>query len=219
MFGLNAITENFPVFVASVVALVIAIGWHEFSHVFVAYSLGDRTGKEAGRLTLNPIKHLDPIGTLLILMGAFIGWGKPAPFDPARLRYRRYGSALVALGGPVSNLLLLFLGSIALRLAFPVYGPENLLTIFLQVFVIMNASLALFNLIPLPPLDGSWLLLTILPSSAAPLKAVLQQRGQYILLMVILADFLLNIPLITPFLYWGIDWLIGLAGIGPFLVG
>jgi len=217
MFGIDALTQHFPEFIAAVVALIFSIGFHEFSHVFVAYSLGDRTGQQAGRLTLNPIKHLDPLGTLLILIGGFIGWGKPAPFDPNQLRYRKYGSALVALGGPASNFLLFCLVGLALRWAYPVYGPDNLLTIFLQIFTVMNASLALFNLVPLPPLDGSWIVLSVLPASATGIRDFLVRYGQISLLLVIIADFALGIPLISPFLLTGINWLIALTGIGPYL--
>ncbi len=217
IFGLESIVAQFPVFLAGVVALIVSIGWHEFSHVFVAYSLGDMTGRNAGRLTLNPLKHLDPVGTLLILVGAFIGWGRPAPFNPLNLRYQRYGSALVALGGPISNLFLFFLFGLLLRIVYPVLGPGNLLTVFLQIFVIMNASLALFNLIPLPPLDGSWIALSLLPSSAGPLRDFLQRYGWLILMAVIFLDFVGGVGLISPYLIRGVSWLANLAGISSYL--
>jgi Zn-dependent protease len=217
IFGINSLLSQFPVFLAGAIALIFSIGFHEFSHVFVAYSLGDRTGRDAGRLTLNPLKHLSLVGTLLILVGAFIGWGKPAPFNPLNLRYRRYGSALVALGGPLSNLLLFVILSIILRFTYPVYGPNNLFVLFLQIFVLMNASLMLFNLIPLPPLDGSWLLLALLPRSADRLRIFLQMYGQMILFGVILADFVLGIGIISPYILGGINVLVRIIGIGPYL--
>ncbi len=219
LFGINSALTQFPVFIAGVVALILSIGFHEFSHVLVAYSLGDRTGKDAGRFTLNPLKHLDPIGTLLILIGAFIGWGKPAPFNPGNLRYKRFGSAIVALGGPTSNLLMLAASSVALRVFFGPLGTDNLLVIFLQIFVVINASLLLFNLIPLPPLDGSWLLLALLPRSADPLREFLGRYGWYILIGVLVADFVLKIGIIMPFLLLGIDLLVRIFGIGPYLGG
>jgi len=219
IFGIDSILTQFPVFIAGVVALILCIGFHEFSHVLVAHSLGDNTGKDAGRLTLNPLKHLDPIGTVLILLGAFIGWGKPAPFNPTNLRYKRYGSAIVALGGPASNLVMLMLSSVALRIFFGALGTDNLLVVFLQIFAIINASLLLFNLIPLPPLDGSWLLLALLPRSADPLRDFLHRYGWYILIGVILADFVLGIRIITPYLSWGIDLLVRVFGLGPYLGG
>ncbi|MBI4425964.1 MAG: site-2 protease family protein [Candidatus Kerfeldbacteria bacterium] len=217
LFGLESLVNQLPVFIAGVTALIFSIGFHEFSHVAVAYSLGDTTGKNAGRLTLNPLKHLDPVGTLLILLGAFIGWGRPAPFNPQNLRYQRYGSAFVALGGPASNLLLFTIFSLVLRLVYPLFGPENLLTVFLQIFVIMNASLLLFNLVPLPPLDGSWLLLALLPRAADPLRELLSRYGWALLLAVIFLDFGLRVPIISPFLYGGVLFLTNLVGIVPYL--
>ncbi len=219
MFGIDSILSEPLKFIAAVTALIVSIGFHEFSHVFVAYSLGDMTGKNAGRLTLNPFRHLDLVGTMLILIGAFIGWGKPAPFNPQNLRYRRYGSAIVALGGPLSNLLLLTVFSIMLHLFYPSLGPENLLVIFLGGMVLINASLLLFNLIPLPPLDGSWVLLSVLPRSADPLRQFLSQYGWFILIGVLLFDFMLGIPIISPYLYNGILFLLNSFGVLQFLGG
>ncbi len=217
LFGPDSIVSQLPIFLAGAIALVVSIGFHEFSHVLVAFSLGDQTGKLAGRLTLNPLKHLDPVGTLLILLGAGIGWGRPAPFNPANLRYRRYGSAIVALGGPLSNLLLVAVFSLLLRIFFPLYGPENLLTFFLQVCVIMNASLLFFNLIPVPPLDGSWLLMSFLPPSAAAFKELLARYGWMILFAVLILDFWAGIPIIRPFLIGGVEWLTDGFGLAPYL--
>lgn len=217
LFGIDSLVNQLPLFLAGVVALIVAIGFHEFAHVLVAYSLGDQTGRLAGRLTLNPLKHLDPLGTALILLGGFIGWGKPAPFNPANLRYRRFGSALVALGGPLSNLLLFAISSLLLRVFSPSLGPDNLLTIFLQVCVLMNASLMLFNLIPLPPLDGSWLLLSLLPATAVGPRAFLQRYGWAILFGILLLDFLGHVPIISPYLIHGVTWLANLIGITPYL--
>ncbi len=219
MFGIGSIVSEPLKFIAAVFALILSIGFHEFSHVLVAFSLGDNTGKDAGRLTLNPLKHLDPIGTLLILLGFFIGWGKPAPFNPNNLRYKRYGSALVALGGPTSNFIMLAVASVALRLFFGPLGSGNLLVVFLQIFVVINASLLLFNLIPLPPLDGSWLLLALLPRSADPLREFLAKYGWYILLGIIIADFVIGIQIITPYLSNGINVLVNVFGLGPYLGG
>lgn len=217
MFGLTSILNEPLKFIAAVTALIVSIGFHEFSHVFVAYSLGDTTGKNAGRLTLNPFRHLDLVGTMLILLGAFIGWGKPAPFNPQNLRYRKYGSSIVALGGPFSNLLLLAAFSALLHVFFPIFGPENLLVIFLGGIVIINASLLLFNLVPLPPLDGSWILLAVLPRSADPLREFLGQYGWFILIGVLVLDFMLGIPIISPYLYHGILFLLNTFGVLPFL--
>ncbi|MBI4092629.1 MAG: site-2 protease family protein [Candidatus Kerfeldbacteria bacterium] len=216
-FGLDSLINDPLRFLAGALALVLSIGYHEFSHVFAAYSLGDMTGKNVGRLTLNPLKHLDPVGTMLIFLGAFIGWGRPAPFNPENLRYRRYGSALVALGGPASNLLLFAVFSLLLHWVYPTFGPTNLLTVFLGFFVLINASLLLFNLIPLPPLDGSWLLLALLPASARPLKEFIGRYGLFILFGLIIADFAFGIRLISPYLVNGVQFLSNAFGVTHFL--
>lgn len=139
-----------------VVALVVSISIHEFSHAWSAYELGDSTARNMGRLTLNPIKHFDPLGALMILFMAFagwgIGWGKPVPVNPYNLRTNpRVGMGLTSAAGPFSNLVLAALFAIPMRLG---WANTYLVTSFLWVMVITNVSLAIFNLIPLPPLDG-----------------------------------------------------------------
>lgn len=137
-------------------ALLISISIHEFSHAWSAYELGDATARNMGRLTLNPIKHFDPLGAIMILFmavtGVGIGWGKPVPVNPYNLRTSpRVGMGLTSAAGPFSNLVLAALFAIPLRLGW--IGP-GLLGTFLWVMVLVNVGLALFNLIPLPPLDG-----------------------------------------------------------------
>jgi Zn-dependent protease len=137
-------------------ALVVSISIHEFSHAWSAYELGDPTARNLGRLTLNPIKHFDPLGALMILFMSFagwgIGWGKPVPVNPYNLRTNpRVGMGLTAAAGPFSNLVLATLFAIPLRLGW--VGP-GLGWGFLLAMVITNLTLAIFNLIPLPPLDG-----------------------------------------------------------------
>jgi Zn-dependent protease len=129
--------------------IILAISLHEAAHAFMADYLGDPTPRSLGRTTLNPLAHLDLLGTLAILTTGF-GWGKPAPFDPYNLKDPKRDTALIALAGPASNLILAIISALFLRL-----GPPSLVALALQVFIQLNITLALFNLIPVPPLDGS----------------------------------------------------------------
>lgn len=143
-------------FLATITALVLGITVHECSHAWMANYLGDPTARLQGRISLNPLHHLDPLGTammaLTIVTGMGIGWGKPTPVAPYRLRYgQRLGSALVAIAGPISNILVATFFGIWLRLW--AILPDSLLQI-LYIIAFMNAILAVFNLLPIPPLDG-----------------------------------------------------------------
>jgi Zn-dependent protease len=142
---------------------------HEVSHGYAALMLGDQTAKYQGRLTLNPISHLDPIGSLLVpLLGYFaggfiIGWAKPVPFNPYNLRNQKWGEAIVAAAGPLANIILALVFGIFIRIAAG-YSILNQSFLSLAGFVVfINISLAIFNLVPLPPLDGSKILFTFLP--------------------------------------------------------
>jgi Zn-dependent protease len=137
-------------------ALVMSLSIHEFAHAWSAYELGDTTARDQGRLTLNPVAHLDPLGAVMmlfmVLSGWGIGWGKPVPVNPRNLRTEpRMGMGLTSAAGPFSNLALAAVAAIPLRLGWSL--PSALMT-FLVILVIVNVSLAIFNLIPLPPLDG-----------------------------------------------------------------
>jgi len=144
-----------------VVAFLVVLSVHETSHALVAYYLGDSTAKLEGRITLNPVAHLDALGTVVLLMTQRIGWGKPVPINPRNFRHPVRDSALVALAGPVSNFILAFI------LAVPLHYIVGILPLFLVkiLWITFNLSiyLGVFNLLPLPPLDGSKVLGLIVP--------------------------------------------------------
>lgn len=183
-------------FIAIFIALIVSITFHEFSHILVAKWQGDNTGEQAGRLTLNPLAHLDLFGTIAILLIGF-GWGKPAPFNPYNLRNQRYGPALVALGGPAANLFLIIVFGILLKIIYPIFGPDNYLTIFLQILVTFNGVLMVFNLIPVPPLDGSHILEGILGNRFSNFSAFLNTYGPRLLLGLILLSLLFGLPIFS----------------------
>ncbi|MCR1898043.1 site-2 protease family protein [Irregularibacter muris] len=166
--------------------LIIALTFHEFSHAFVAYKLGDITAKSQGRLTINPIKHIDPIGFFMFVFFKF-GWAKPVPYNPMYFKDRKRGTFLVALAGPMSNLLLAFLSIICMFIIQPrsVIG-HNLL----QSFFIYNLILAVFNLIPIPPLDGSKIFASILPNKIERYFWEYERYGYPILLILIATNLL-----------------------------
>ena len=163
------------------IALIIAVTIHEFAHAFVADKLGDPTASLAGRVSLNPLKHLDPVGTLMLLIFRF-GWGKPVPFDPFNLRHPKRDSALIALAGPTSNLILATILSVIMKLAL-----IPTLSLLFFPLIIMNINLAIFNLIPIPPLDGSKILYGILPISwAEEFNDFMKSYGTLLLILLIL---------------------------------
>lgn len=175
--------ENPILFFAWAVALILAIAIHEFSHALAATLLGDQTAKYEGRLTLSPLKHLDPWGTLLLFIAGF-GWGKPVPFNPYNLRNQRWGSALVSIAGPGSNFIMIIIFGLILKYLYPLLGlgAENMLYQFLYTLILLNAILMTFNLIPIPPLDGSKLLFALLPVSMNEVKIFLERYGFLILI-------------------------------------
>jgi len=152
-----------------IVALLYSIVIHEVSHGAVANSLGDPTAKNLGRLTLNPIKHLDMFGSFILplisffLAGFIFGYAKPVPYNPLNLRDKKYGPAKVAIAGPASNITLAILFGLTLRFLPDVFST-SLVPELLSTVVIINLFLAVFNLFPIPPLDGHWILMTFLPA-------------------------------------------------------
>ena len=169
-----------------VVAVVVALTVHEFSHGLVARALGDHTAEDAGRLTLNPLAHIDWIGFFLLLIAGF-GWAKPTPINPYNLKYKRFGSAIVAIAGPISNLTAALIVAIILRLVttYTAIGPNNLMLLFFLLFIEINTLLAAFNLIPIPPLDGSKILYSFVGGRYPQVVIFLERYGMWLLLALV----------------------------------
>lgn len=171
-------------------AIIISLSFHEFSHAFSAYQLGDSTAKNAGRLSLNPLRHIDPIGLLALMFFRF-GWAKPVPVNPYQFRNvdEKTGMLLTALAGPMSNVLLCFIG-VGVFTFIPDYFLYTMpwLYRFLVYFCSINASLAFFNLIPVPPLDGSKILFGLLPDRFYHGAQIVEQYGFVILLLLIFGN-------------------------------
>ncbi|PSO45056.1 MAG: site-2 protease family protein [Parcubacteria group bacterium SW_6_46_9] len=172
-----------------IAVLIISVIIHEVSHGYMADYLGDPTARLQGRLTMNPIPHIDPVGSVIVpaalalLPGGIIfGWAKPVPYNPHNLR-NRYGDALVAAAGPASNLVLAVLSGLVFRLA-PVAASEPI-GFFLLAVVLINIILMVFNLVPIPPLDGSKILFEFLPAKFDYIRKNLEQYGFVILLFLV----------------------------------
>ncbi|MHC2995330.1 MAG: site-2 protease family protein [Candidatus Atribacteria bacterium] len=186
----------------SIPAVLIAITIHEYWHGRIAYNLGDPTAAEAGRLTLNPLAHLDPVGTLMLLLFRF-GWAKPVPVNFNNLNHPKRDMVYVSLAGPIANISTAIIFALILRLSHYFIGYITLVQdatffnliiillrgwlLFLQTGVIINLALAIFNLIPVPPLDGSKILIGLLPYSQAYRYARLESYGPIILLILVLS--------------------------------
>ena len=178
--------DNIDVLIILIPILIFSLCFHEFAHAFIAYIQGDSTAKEEGRLTLNPLSHLDPIGSIMILLVGF-GWARPVPVNPLKLNDRHSGMIKVAFAGPASNLLLAFIAGCLVRLIItfdlsisPTFSTA--LFYFLQI----NIALAIFNLIPIAPLDGSQIFGNLIGRKNPNLAWKLQINGPKILLGLIL---------------------------------
>ncbi len=206
--------------VVAAVPIIFAITVHEVAHGWVASKLGDPTARLAGRLTLNPVKHIDPLGTvvvplvMIVLTPFAFGWAKPVPVDWRNLRQPRRDMALVAAAGPGANVIMLLLWTLLLALLFtpgaPVSWQENLLLEMAQVGVIINIVLIALNLLPLPPLDGSRIVTAFLSPVAAQKYNTLERWGLPILIVLIFTGVLGKIlhPLIG-FMLGGVNMLLG----------
>ena len=184
---------------ATLLAVLLAITLHELAHGYVAYCLGDNTAKAAGRLTLNPLAHLDPIGALMMLIAGF-GWAKPVPVNPFFFKGNRTtGMMLVSLAGPLVNLIVAYI-AYAVYVAGQGFYTVPFMNQFLNYCIILNVFLAVFNLIPIPPLDGSKILAGFLPKKTAFKFLTTMERYGFVILMVLI---LFNITdmIIQPIAY------------------
>ena len=185
---------------AFAIALIVGITVHEFSHAWSATQLGDYTARGQGRLTLNPLAHLDPLGTLLIFVAGF-GWGIPTPVTPSNIRIgERPGMALVALAGPISNMVVAALAALPFRLGTVSLGG-GIDSLFLQSLVLWNIVLAIFNLLPIAPLDGFKVALGILPRRAAAVFERTERLGMLVLMVIVLVDVFTPIGVLSRILF------------------
>ena len=190
------------------VVLLLAISAHEAAHAWMSWKFGDDTARLLGRVTLNPVAHTDPIGTLLLPILGFIfssagllmpllGWGKPTPVNPLRWRNKDVANVMVSLAGIMANTFIAIIAFVILKVILMNGGPGIIpgsvrepITLFLFYMLSMNVSLAVFNLLPFPPLDGSKVLETFLPASMQPVLEILEQYGYLILVVLIYVGFM-----------------------------
>jgi Zn-dependent protease len=193
-----------PVFVFQIIILVLSVVVHEVSHGWAAYFLGDPTAKLAGRLTLNPFKHLDPFGSVILpallalsKAGIILGWAKPVPYNPHSLGGGKWGPAYVAMAGPASNIFIALVFGVIIRLSgsLPFITPGTLL--LCQLVVLINLVLAVFNMIPIPPLDGSKVLFSALPYHWRRVEEWMTSYQLFLIIGVILVGFKLIMPIVS----------------------
>ena len=194
MFGID--------FVFIILILLLSVVVHELSHGYMALYLGDPTAQHAGRLTLNPIKHIDPFGSIILpflgyMLGGFIiGWAKPVPFNPYNLKAGRWGEALVAVAGPVSNIAIALIFTLVFR--FTAGSMSVAFTEIIGYIILINIVLACFNLIPVPPLDGSKILFSLLPLPLVyKYRAMLESYGMILVIAMIFFIW----PILFPFIF------------------
>jgi len=186
--------------------ILLALVVHEFSHALVAYKLGDDTAKLNGRLTLNPLAHLDPLGTLMIFLVRF-GWAKPVPVNPYNLKNPKQDMLWISAAGPLSNMILAFLSGSILRVVHNTgLNPDapsivGILVVMLVFSLQINLALAVFNILPIAPLDGSKILYGILPNKYSGFAVLLEKYGPMILIGLIAMGYILNVPVLGKIIW------------------
>src|SRR3989344_871360 len=179
--------------VFQIAILIVSVIVHEVSHGYAALMLGDHTAEYEGRLTLNPIKHIDLFGSIILPLlliitkaGFVLGWAKPVPYNPYNLKNQKWGEAIVAGAGPLTNIVIAIFFGLLIRFLLPLGFLSQSMIGALSLIVLINLLLAFFNLIPIPPLDGSKILFSILPYHLAHIRAKLEQYGFFILIFFII---------------------------------
>lgn len=207
--------ETTLISIFQLIVLLFSVVVHEVAHGAMAESLGDDTARRMGRMTLNPLKHLDPFGSvllpfvLLLIRSPFIfGYAKPVPYNPSNLRDKQYGPAKVALAGPATNIILSALAAVTVRIMV-MLGVGQIAIQLVAYVVVVNLILALFNLIPIPPLDGHWLLMTFLPVRFMALRQFLYRNSLLLLVVVIL----FVLPFLFPVVGFVFKFLTGLSAV------
>lgn len=199
--------NDFLILIFQFIVFIFSVMVHEVSHGLMAYRLGDDTAKQMNRLNLNPLNHIDPVGSIILPGFLFLvrspilfGWAKPVPYNPYNLKNPKTGAALIGIAGPASNLSLALIFGLLIRALSFISGPEALLAtlgMFFSVIVYVNIMLAIFNLIPIPPLDGSKILFAVLSEKYHRLQEFLEANGNLILIIFILFGFGILQPIIS----------------------
>lgn len=188
--------------VCRLIAVIVALSFHEWAHAFAAYRLGDSTARDMGRMSIDPLRHLDPLGFLSMMLVGF-GWAKPVPVNPNRLKHGRWGELIVSIAGVTVNFLLAFVATITYT-ALSLYGSlsaANVIYEFLISFLSINLGLMVFNLVPIPPLDGYRVAKSLLIGKVKNLNLfwTLERYGSIVLMVLVVFNVL------TPVLNWGVN--------------